>query len=45
MAVSSYTRLHRFEENQRKIHKLAAGHCPNTVACIAQLYIMFLQLT
>jgi hypothetical protein len=49
MAVSGYTRLHRFEENQCKVyksvHKLAAGHCPNTVASIAQLYIMFLQFT
>jgi len=49
MAVSGYTRLHRFEENQRKVykpvHKLAAGPCPNTVASIAQLYIMFLQFT
>jgi hypothetical protein len=49
MAVSGYTRLHRFEENQRivyrTVHKLAAGPCPYTVASIALLYIMFLQFS
>ena len=49
MAVSGYTRLHRFEENQHKVykpvHKLAAGPCPNPVASTAEIYIMFLKFT
>jgi hypothetical protein len=49
MAVSGYTRLHRFEENQRKaykpVHKLAACLCPSTVVSITQLYSILIQFT